>query len=138
MTDLTSTVWLYFPPATFISCVDYPESGKTVSKLEEWDCPTDSNKEWCWDQRLSQEEREKPGRSVPQSWSIQYGSGDLILLAAFGSSPILEHSSVITVGCEPSTKGCILLIYCKLFNKTGKIIVSIYEKMINLLTKMCF
>ena len=72
MTDLTSTVWLYFPPATFISCVDYPESGKTVSKLEEWDCPTDSNKEWCWDQRLSQEEREKPGRSVPQSWSIQY------------------------------------------------------------------
>ena len=39
--------------------------------------------EWCWDQRLSQEEREKPGRSVPQSWSIQYGSGDLILLALF-------------------------------------------------------
>lgn len=49
-----------FPIATFISYVDYPESGKIVpiSKLEEWHCLTDSNKE-CVGTRGCHKRKEK-------------------------------------------------------------------------------
>ena len=137
MTDLISTVWLYFPPATFISCVDYPESGKTVSKLEEWDCPTDSNKEWCWDKDCH---KRKEKNQVDLYHSL--GPSSMAAVTLFSWQPLgLPHirAQFSNHGwLWAQYKGCILLIYCKLFTKTGKIIVSIYEKIINLLTKMCF